>query len=91
MTKDQAYELLTGRKARRKSGEKPKGSYVLVEGSGKLIAQSLTYRGGLGSFEGKAGTVRRNSKGGTVRMPNGRRRYRHEAVNEGIIAYKLIP
>lgn len=44
----------------------------------------------LGSYQGKVGSIRRNRKGATRRLPNGSRRY-FEPFMEGkeVIAYKL--
>lgn len=43
-----------------------------------------------GGFTGKVGSVRRSSKGGTRRMPNGSRKYL-TSWDSKVIAYKLKP
>lgn len=78
--------------AKAKKGQKANLGKVLVLGENghgvwHTIEKMSDYD--LGKFEGKVGTTRRSSKGRTVRMPNGSRKYIAPRGEGRVIAYKL--
>jgi hypothetical protein len=97
MTPEQIQELMTGRKPRKPikladgTTRKPKNyAYALDADSVLTLLKSKDWKvGDVGSFTGKTGSVRRNRKGRTYKLPNGSRRYQH--WNENITAYKVTP
>lgn len=42
----------------------------------------------VGSYQGRAGSIRRSAKGRTRRMPDGKRKYIIEAGTTEVVAYK---
>lgn len=76
---------------RRKPSKASKGRALVRNGS-EVAWEDITTIGdlNLGSYQGKVGTVRRNRKGATRRLPNGSRRfYRNYMDGKEVIAYKL--
>lgn len=62
-------------------------SYALLDNGDKVPLSSLSVET-LGSFQGKAGTMRRSRKGRTYRQANGSRFYCPNYTGVRVLAYK---